>query len=45
MTFTDETLARETAARLNMRFALRLSPSSAIVKPVAEGFAVIVIRR
>ena len=45
MTFSDETLARETAARLNAKFALRLSRSTATVHPVAEGFAVIVVRR
>lgn len=45
MTFSTETLARETAARLNIRFALRLSLSTATVHPVAEGWAVIITRR
>lgn len=45
MTFSTEHLARLTAARLNAGYCLRGSHSHAIVQEVAEGFAVIIIRR
>lgn len=45
MIFTNLVFARESAARLNATFHYRGSRSRAVVQTVAEGFAVIIIRR